>query len=404
MFPRRSNEAECSGVRTLIVTGAGGYLGSRLVATARADGRRVTSLARPAWHLGEGLPADAIDPAVPRDTQAVIHLAHDWQDDGANLEGTRALLRSCREAGIGRFVFVSSQSAREDAANRYGRVKWGIEQELRAPNEVAARVGLVYGGRMHGQYGLLSALTRRTPVLPMIDPWREVQPIHIDEVCRGLLLLADGAQVGWVGLAGEPVRFDVVLRAMARELHGKRLRVVPVPLRLALLACDASAAIPIGPTVDRERVLGLAGTRTMACAGHLAGLGLAVQPIEAGLRREPASRRALLAEGLRLLRYVLRRAPGSSLLRRYVRALEAAGDRGPLPGAGGWLRLVEPVRSASPLGRRLALACALAEASPEGEDALSGGSVARRMGALALHGVADALAMPVRLVQHGLRR
>ena len=382
-------------MRAIIVTGAGGYLGSRLVAMARAEGRHVTALARPGWSLGQPLPA--------AEGQAVIHLAHDWSGGEANMDGTRALLRSYRAAGIERFVFVSSQSARADAANAYGRIKWRIEQELHGPGEVAARVGLVYGGRRAGQYGLLCALTGRTPVLPMIEPWRTVQPIHIDEVCRGLLTLADGAQTGWVGLAGAPVRFDHVLTTMARELHGKRLRVVPVPLRLALLACDASAAVPFGPTVDRERVLGLAGTRPMACAGHLAALGLTVGPIEAGLRGEPASRRALLAEGRRLLRYVLGGAPRTSLLRRYVRALEVAGEAGPLPGGMSGLRWREPVGAGSPLGRRLALACTLAEASPEGERALAAGSVPRRMGALAWHGAIDALALPVRLVAHRRR-
>ena len=107
----------------------------------------------------------------------------------ANFDGTSALLQACRAAGLGRFVFVSSQSARPDAANVYGRVKWRIEQVLAGDREVSARVGLVYGGPPRAMFGLLSRLTARLPVLPMIDPWREVQPIHIDEVCEGLLRL-----------------------------------------------------------------------------------------------------------------------------------------------------------------------------------------------------------------------
>lgn len=411
-------------MRHIIVTGANGYIGSRLVEIARGQGRRVTVLTRrpgpetaagvreAAWSLGAELPPEAVDPAIPPGEQALIHLAHDWrnrsetgEEGGVNLEGTRALLRSARRAGIDRFVFVSSQSAREGAANIYGRVKWRIEQELDpGQGEVAARVGLVYGGKLQAMFGLLNRLAGVAPVLPMIDPWREVQPIHLDEVCRGLLLLADGAQTGWVGLAGPVgIPFGTFLKTLAREFHGKGLPVLPVPLRLALLACDASAAVPFGPTVDRERVLGLAGTRPMDCAAQLRDLGLEVRPLEAGLRGEPASRKALLAEGRVLLGYVLGTKPGSALLRRYVRAIAASGPVGPLPlprmlrAAPGLARLVEPLRPSSPLGRRLALATALVEASPDGERALARRGRAGRVAALGAGIAIDALAMPVRL-------
>ena len=408
--------------RAVIITGATGYIGARLVELAAGDGRAVTILTRnPAptgvaravgWVLGDALPADALAPGIPAADHAVIHLAHDWRNTGdLNLAGTQALLASARDAGIGRFVFVSSQSAREDAANIYGRAKWRIEQLLRAPGEVAARVGLVYGGKMQAQYGLLSTLTKLAPVLPMIDPWREVQPIHLDEVCRGLLLLADGEQTGWVGLAGPvPVRFGTVLKTLARELHGKSLPIIPVPLRLALLACAVSAKIPVGPTVDRERVLGLAGTRTMPCAEHLADLGLEVQPIEIGLRRERASRRLLLAEGRTLLRYILGHEPGSALIRRYVRALDATGQSGPLPLSAlsrrlpALVRFGEPIGAKSALGNRLALAASLVEADPSGEHGFAGGSTGRRLAGLAGHIAMDAVAMPVRIVRQALGR
>ncbi len=65
-------------------------------------------------------------------------------------------------------------------------MKWQVEQLLDRQGEVAARVGLVYGGPRQAMFGLLCTLVERAPVLPMIDPWREVQPIHLREVARGL--------------------------------------------------------------------------------------------------------------------------------------------------------------------------------------------------------------------------
>ncbi len=413
--------------RVIILTGATGYIGKRLVEILLQEGRQVVVLSRApksgtatreiAWSLGDRLPAEALTQGVAPAEHAVIHLAHNWRDtseDGederSNLAGTRALLDSAHSVGIERFVFVSSQSSRQDAANIYGRLKWRIEQLLQQPGDVAARVGLVYGGSKDAQYGLLSKLTKVAPVLPMIDPWREVQPIHLDEVCTGLLKLADGSQTGWVGLAGpRPVRFGVVLQTLARELHGKRLPIVPIPLRLALLACNISARIPVGPTIDRERVLGLAGTRNMECAAQLAELGLEVRSLENGLRGERENRRLLLAEGRTLLHYALGRPPSSALIRRYVRALDLTGPHSPLPISQlskrlpALVRLGEPIGARSEAGRRLALATALVEADPASEH-LATSSTTRRLTGLVGHVAVDVMIMPVRLVRHLLSR
>lgn len=462
--------------RHLILTGADGYIGSELVARAFSQGWSVSVLSRRTgthvqgpgrvlpWSLGAPLPPAALHPTVPVERQALVHLAHDWSDNSpgpaegtANLAGTSLLLQGCRAAGLGRFVFVSSQSSRVDAANVYGRVKWRIEQLLQGDREVSARVGLVYGGPPRAMFGLLSRLTATLPVLPMIDPWREVQPIHLDEVCEGLLRLAAGTGGGWLGLAGPSgIPFGTFLCSLARELHGRRLRILPIPLRLALLACDILDRMPFGPKPDRERILGLAGTRPMDCTAHLRALNLTVVPLIEGLRREPASRKAMLAEARALLGYVLRARPGHALLVRYVRVVGGAdgrlvraadgrlvgdadvhavgdadvhavggadgrvvgdadvqsvggadgrivGGAGPLP-LNGLLHRVprllcfaEAWAASGLLAQRLALAMALAEASPEGERALAAGSRPARLGLLACGLTMDAVLLPFRM-------
>ena len=114
----------------LILTGANGYIGGRLVTAARARGHTVTVLTRQLgttvsgvraldWTLGETLPPGAIGGDVPPEQHTLIHLAHDWTEatpgpgEGAlNIVATRTLLEACRTKKVGRFVFVSSQSAR----------------------------------------------------------------------------------------------------------------------------------------------------------------------------------------------------------------------------------------------------------------------------------------------------
>ena len=282
-------------IQHVAVTGANGYIGSRLVRVALSQGRKVTVLGRtgsPAannvryarWELGDPLPV--LD--FPVETTAVLHLAHDWCDrstSGINVRGTKMLLQSARARRVKRFVFVSSQSARSDALNAYGRIKCAIEQSLDGPATVSARVGLVYGGARRGMYGLLTWLVSVSPVLPMIKPGQLVQPIHVEEVCRGLLALADSDATGWMGLAGpDPVTFGDFLKILAREGFSSTLRILPIPLPLALFAAEASATIPFGPRIDKERILGLAGTQAMDCKQHLLSLGLSVMQLSEGLR------------------------------------------------------------------------------------------------------------------------
>lgn len=362
----------------IVVTGGNGYIGSRLVELLRARGVRVTVLARAgnAWALGRPVPPGVLDGA-----DAVIHLAHQWVGGGPietdiNVAGTRALLEACRRAGVRRFVFGSSVAAWPGALNRYGRIKHAIESMLSGPGEIAARIGMVYGGRPASQWGTLLRLSR-LPVLPMLEPGKAVQPIYLDDLCEGLIRLATRPTLARTvyGLCdARTVTLGDVLRAMARLKHDSTLRILPFPARLALALVDGSARISGLPRVDRERILGIMGLPTIDSAADLREIGLTPRSLEAGLAPDARERRRrLLVEGRALLISVLGEAPPKGLVRRYARAVERHGDgaaihlpalaaRAPI-----LLSLLEPVgRADSPLSRRLALAVRIATASPVG--------------------------------------
>jgi nucleoside-diphosphate-sugar epimerase len=375
----------------LVVTGASGYIGARLVELARQRGCEVVVLGSPPagsdvtavpWRLGE----------VPRLTAflgatAVLHLAHDWASDrqhgtapeNTNLAGTYILADTARGAGLTRFVFASTTSARAEALNAYGRVKFATEERLRAlpwseGRIFCARVGLVYGGPERGQYALMSKLAT-LPVLPMIGFDREVQPIHVDEVCEGLLALLlhpprDRHTV--VIAAPHPLTFGAWLRTLRRARHGRRMLLVPVPVRLALAGCDISKRIPFLPTVERERVLGLAGTAPMPSADDVAALGLSLRDPVGVLRQTRPARRRLLAESAVMLRYIAGhrvRSPAAIIrLARAIRRDPASARALPWP-AMCWpalLRFVEPIHPTTHhgLARRLHLAAMVAETLP----------------------------------------
>lgn len=404
---------------TLIITGGHGYLGEAVIEAARAADMRICLLTRDpkpnrpgileiAWRLGEPLPRECLDSDIPFGEQALIHLAHDWSDiddkSGINLTGARILRDSARAAGLGRIVFISSQSARADALNAYGRVKWAIEQLFDAQNEIALRVGLVYGGPRKAQYGLLCKLAMLTSILPMVRPHQMVQPIHRDEVARGILLATENSAAGVLGLAGpQPIAFSTFLDQLAWRLRGGRMVLIPLPLGLVLRLAALVNKLPLLPRVDRERILGLAGTRPMPTAADLDRLGLSVLPFAEGMLKEPAARRALIREGRTLLHYVTGSPPSASLLHLYMRALRAQGEEGalrlprvvhaaPFP-----LRFIEPLSGRGALKSRLRIATALA-ARTDGLHGLDRGGRVQRLSRLAGALLIEAAALPTRLL------
>jgi len=380
----------------ILVTGASGYIGRRFVEAAVGAGCQVTSLGRTPventrhvpWQIGQMIPSKAFKagnglPAV----EVIFHLAHQWDSDGGaddvNVTAVDALLTAARQHKVKRFVFASSMSARPNALNRYGRVKWAVEQRLTAPLEITVRIGLVYGGPEEGIWGTVCGLVRNWPVLPMIDPWRQIQPIHVEDLCMGLLAIGctpGRASSKFVLASALPVSFGRFLKLLARQKFGKRCLIIPVPSLLALPLIKLIGRIPGTPPIDRERVNGLAGARTMPSEKSLDEVGLKLRPLIAGLAGEGADRRRLLIEeGRVMLSSILKGRPPTFLIRRYVRNVEKLSDGSPLtipflikrwPSL---IRAVEPVfggEAADRLRQRIQLAITLVDSSREGAQRL----------------------------------
>ncbi|MCA2409514.1 NAD(P)-dependent oxidoreductase (plasmid) [Rhizobium leguminosarum bv. viciae 248] len=367
----------------LIITGSTGYIGARLAAMARERGFDVVELGRrpgATWRIGDEPAASDLEGAV-----AIVHLAHSWatppeaaEEKNINISGTVKLAEAAKAAGVPRFVFASSTSSRQEALNVYGRTKFRIEEHLAAskaaPIVRIARIGLVYGGPRTAMYGLMAKLAALSPILPMIGLSRKVQPIHLDEVAAALLALATGENQPpqtFVLAQEKPISFAAWLRILRRARGKGNLHFIPVPLTAALLACRMTKLLPLIPTVDPERVLGLAGAAPMESGESLRLLKLnlsdpaAALAGEFGQTREEQSR----SEAEALLRY-LGIAPTEIPLQRLCEGLRREGlSPLGLPPAmirhPGLLALFEP--PANRTRHRLAQALYLADLASEPE-------------------------------------
>ncbi len=376
----------------VLVTGASGYIGTRLVHAARERGWEVVAaVCNPERTTArQQITAHRFDLRSPGDlgaalegVGAVIHLAaildpqgghrHDVED--ANVSGTATLLQAARQRRVQRFIFVSSQSAEAGSPTAYGRSKWQIEQMLSGPGEIAVRPGLVYGGAERGVYGQLCRLVKRLRVLPVARPATPVYPVHVDDLCACLLDLASApGPLPRLLHAGPavPLGFGAWLRLLARGRFGSPVRILPLPA--VLIVAGARLAALAGPhRLALERIRGL----------------LSLPPVPADLiaasseicrrQRDPEEalaaegrRRRLAAEGKTLMTYLLGRRASPGVVGRYVRAALAEPDARPLrlpPGSRVLPFLVclvdpAPGEAGARYRRRLQLATRIAEMTP----------------------------------------
>lgn len=379
--------------RHLLITGGTGYIGSALVALALAKGCTVTLLGRSqpsgtqsdrlryARHdLGAPLPAGVLS-----GIHAVVHLAADTSSgadrlaESVEINAGRALFTAASTQGC-RFLFVSSQSARVDAPAPYGRIKWHVEHAVLQGGGYVIRPGLVYGGREAGLFGALVQLVRRWPVLPDLRPPPWVQPLHLNDLCLALLLLAcdPEAEPGTYALgAPQGISFTEFLKAIALDRVRRPRLFLPLPARLLTALPRLRRICPWLPDPGSERLLGLAALQPMATQASLCRLGLELRPLSAGMARGAAqTRRHLAWEGYALLSYATGRKASPAMVKRYVRGVTRLDKPTTMALPIVFLRWPQMLRLLDgnqrllnlygwrQMNERLALAVALAEASP----------------------------------------
>ena len=272
----------------ILITGASGFLGQRLVCLALDRGYAVRALVRKtradivSGISGERPRAgrcliqhgDITDPssltAAVEGVEAVIHAAATTSEttpDEAvsrrtNVEGTRHLLAACRKAGGTRWIQISSLSANAANTSVYGRTKFAADEEVRGSGLrwTILQPGTLYGPGSRGLFAKIVRLTNALPLVPVLGPGTQpMRPLHVDDAAgAALACLNHEASVGHTYALGgaEVITFNDFLRGIVRAQR-KRKPLVHVPFWVCFPAARVLSFFLKNPPLTVDNLLGL---------------------------------------------------------------------------------------------------------------------------------------------------
>lgn len=206
-------------VRTLI-TGATGFIGARLL----REGDR--ALVRAVGNISNAIAGDLLEPAslavACDDIETVFHCAgyahafSSFDPDAhwrVNFEGTRNLVNAAGEAGVKRFIFLSSVKAmaepgdecvdedwRGEPVTPYGKAKRAAEEAVLEASAkygmhvVNLRLAMVYGRGGRGNLERMAQGIHAGWFPPLPETGNRRSLVHVDDVVAAMRLVADRQQ------------------------------------------------------------------------------------------------------------------------------------------------------------------------------------------------------------------
>jgi uncharacterized protein YbjT (DUF2867 family) len=326
----------------VLIVGASGFIGSRLVQAFSAQGhtvicgtRRIPERPSPGCTRHIALDYTALpSPEALRDALAGVEVVVNAvgilrSRGGQTLEslhdaGPRALFAACAAAGVRRVIQISALGADHDATALYHRSKHAADRYLmqQSLDWAVVQPSLVYGAG--GTSARLFDLMASLPVIPLPGRGQQrVQPVHIDDLVQAVMKLAESpASLRLVlPVVGPwPLTLRNFLLALRVSLGLPAGRTVSVPTPLVKMGALAGEALP-GLLLDRETLGMLERGNVADPEGLTEWLGRRPVPVEqfvSPARRESRRVAASLSWLLPLLR-------GSLAITWLIAAIVSAG-------------------------------------------------------------------------------
>ena len=241
--------------RLILLTGATGYVGGRLLRVLEHQAHRVRCLARRPEFLkakvGAGteiVAGDAQDPvslgSALRGVSVAYYLVHSMGSAGSFEENDRESARNfgaaAKAEGVELIIYLGALGNDGESLSPHLRSRQEVGHILRASGVpvIEFRASIVVGSGSLS-FEMIRSLVERLPI--MITPkWvsSPAQPIAIDDLLayltKALVLPATANRIFEIG-GSDQVSYAGIMRAYARE-RGMRIRMIPVPVLTPFLS------------------------------------------------------------------------------------------------------------------------------------------------------------------------
>ena len=233
----------------ILVTGATGYVGGRLLKRLQAMPLRVRCMARRPDYLsaraaantelvqGDVLQPDTLDQAMAG-VDVAFYLIHSMQSNGGfektEAEAARNFAAAAQKAGVKRIIYLGGLGRDQDSLSAHLRSRHETGRILRESGvqTLEFRASIIIGSGSLS-FEMIRALVQKLPVMTT-PSWVRVkaQPIAISDVLDYLIAAIDapieGSRVLQIG-GEDVVSYADLMREYARQ-RGVRRWIVPVPI------------------------------------------------------------------------------------------------------------------------------------------------------------------------------
>ncbi len=257
----------------ILVTGATGFVGRRVVERLASNRENVRALSRGGgatmlpWGVKIAV-GDVLDPksltSAMQGVDAVVHLVAVIREVGdrtfqrVNYEGTKNVIKAATKAGVDRVVFVSTVGSTSDPDVPYLYSRWMAEQEIARSDLDYTVVRFTIGfGEGDEFVNRLAALVKMSPLAPVIgDGKSEFQPISVDDVGRCVVesIERHDLEGKTVDIGGpDYFTYDDLIDLVAETLEVK-VKKVHVPIGVMTPAATVMESLSPNPPITREQL------------------------------------------------------------------------------------------------------------------------------------------------------
>ena len=251
----------------VLVTGATGFTGSRLVPLLLKNGFEVRVFVRPTsdrsplspleveWVTGDLANPESFTAAL-RGVDALVNIA------SLGFGHAESILKSMKEAGVKRGLFISTTAIFTQLNAGSKSVRLAAEEAIRASglDYTILRPTMIYGSKRDRNMWRLIRLLRITPIMPIFGDGESLQqPIFVDDVAGAVLLaLQTDATIGKsYNIAGKtPLTYNQVIDTVASTL-GKRVWKLHLPYMPIVRMLQFTERMRIRLPIKAEQVLRL---------------------------------------------------------------------------------------------------------------------------------------------------